>query len=119
MNKLLVIIKSHQNLEETMWYFSKQIYKRNCDRRIVAQGQPKQKVIRTPISNNQPGVVTHICNLGCSRGGSRTIAMGGQLQAQIGDPNRKTTKSFSGLGYDSSVGNLPSKHKALIPCTPI
>jgi hypothetical protein len=31
--------------------------------RIAVQGQPEQKVSKTPISTNKPGIVGHHCNL--------------------------------------------------------
>jgi hypothetical protein len=50
--------------------------------RIKVQGQPRQKVIKAPISTNKPDVVLCTCNPSYVGGRSRRIVGPGQPQAK-------------------------------------
>jgi hypothetical protein len=57
------------------------------DRRILVQGQPGQKIIKTPsISKNKVGMVVHACNPSYKKGMGRKSMVQGLPGQKVQDP---------------------------------
>jgi hypothetical protein len=70
--------------------------------RTKAPGQPRQKVSKTPISTNKPGMVVHLFYPSYVRDASARILVRGQLLAKNGRPYLKIKELGAWLKWYST-----------------